>query len=131
MNYFTLFAGIIALIAVIGHFAMGKKMYLTPVLKSDIDEVPKKVVESLFHYMSAFMIITTFFLIWSSFGMCRLFEHTNEVALFIGIIYGGFAITQFIIALISSIKMGPLKMFQWIFWMAISVLSILGGVLTS
>jgi len=128
MNYFTLAAGIIALMAVIGHFAMGTKMYLKPVLKSDIDEIPKRVMVSLFHYMSVFLIITALFLIWTSFGMCRLFEHTNEVALFIGIIYGGFAITQFIIALISPVKMGIVKMFQWIFWAAISALSILGGV---
>ncbi len=127
MNYFTLIAGIIALGAVIGHFAMGAKMYLKPVMESAIDEIPKRVMQSLFHYMSVFMIITTFFLLWSSFGMCMLFEHTNEVALFIGIIYGGFAIAQFIIALFSSVKMGLFKMFQWVFWAAISVLSILGG----
>ena len=128
MNYFTLIAGIIALMAVIGHFAMGTKMYLKPVMESDVDEIPKRVMQSLFHYMSVFMIITTFFLLWSSFGMCMLFEHTNEVSLFIGIIYGGFAIAQFIIALVSPIKTGVFKMFQWVFWAAISVLSILGGI---
>ena len=130
MNYLTLIAGIIALTAVIGHFTMGTKQYLKPVMKSDIDEIPKGVMKSLFHYMSTFMIITTCFLIWSSFGMCTLFEHTNEVALFIGIIYGGFAISQFIIAAISPVKMGVFKMFQWIFWAAIAVFSILGAILT-
>lgn len=126
MNYFTLAAGIVSLIAVFGHFTMGSKLYLKPVKNSDIDEIPIRVMESLFHYMSVFMIITTFCLLISAFNIDFLFNNINDVVLLIGILYGAYAIAQFIIALLSSVKMGVTKMFQWVFWLIISILSIIG-----
>lgn len=126
MNYFILVAGILAALATIGHFTMGAKKFLKPVMKSDIDQTPKKVMQSLFHYMSVFMVLTSLFLIAISTGECQLYENTNDVVRFIAIVYAGFAIIQFIIAVTSSIKMGLFKLFQWIFWALIAFLLFYG-----
>lgn len=57
MNYLILLAGILAALATIGHFTVGAKDFLKPVMNSDIDEIPKKVMQSLFHYMSIFSLL--------------------------------------------------------------------------
>lgn len=126
MNYLILTAGILATFATIGHFAIGTRDFLKPVLISDIDEIPKRVMESLFHYMSVFMILTSVILTAISVGHNLVFENTSDVVKLIGMVYACFAVVQFFIALTSSIKMGVLKLFQWIFWILISVFSFLG-----
>ncbi len=125
MDYFILTSGVLASLATIGHFAVGTKDFLKPVMVSDIDEIPKKVMQSLFHYMSVFMVLTSIFLLAISTGKCMLFESTTDVVKLIGIIYGGFAVIQFIIALTSSIKMGIFKLFQWIFWALIALFALM------
>ncbi len=120
MNYFILTAGVLAALATIGHFTMGSKTFLRPVMKSDLDLTVKKVMQSLFHYMSVYMVLTSLFLIAMSTGECQQFENTPDVVKFIGFVYAGFAIVQFIIAATSKIKMGIFKLFQWIFWALIA-----------
>jgi len=121
MNVYALIAGIIALAATIGHFSMGTKMYLKPVLNSDLDLVVKKVVQSFFHYSSVFMILSTITLIMAGIrgDECKL----DSVTLFgfVGFNYALFAVWQLIIAITSDIPSAPLKMFQWIFWILISL----------
>ncbi len=126
MNYYILTAGILSAMATVGHFTMGLKDFLKPVISSSIDEIPKKVMESIFHYMSVFLIVTSIVLLAFSFGENLLFENTKDVTIFIGIIYGGFGILQIIIALASSIQGGVFKLFQWVFWLLIAVLLLIG-----
>jgi hypothetical protein len=128
MNYFILISAILSLSAVIGHFTMGRKNYLAPVLDSDIDIVPKKVMLSLFHYMSVFMILSTIILLAGSSHSCPLYEYVHNMIKFIGIVYAFFAITQFIIASGSGISGGVFKLFQWILWALISASAILGTI---
>ncbi len=125
MNYFILTSGVLAFFATIGHFAIGTKDFLKPVMNSNIDEIPKKVMQSLFHYMSVFMIVTSVTLLAISMGENLIFENTKDVVKIIGFIYAGFAVTQFIIALTSSIKMGVFKLFQWVFWALIAVFALI------
>ena len=126
MNYLILISAIIALMAVIGHFTMGRKEYLKPVLESDLDIVPKKVVHSLFHYLSVFMLFSTIILFAGSSQLCPLYDYVHNMIRFIAIIYGLFALTQLIIALTSDIPGGVFKLFQWILWAFISTFAILG-----
>lgn len=126
MNYYILTAGVLASFATIGHFAIGTKDFLKPVMVSDIDEIPKKVMESLFHYMSVFMILTSVVLLAVAVGHNLTFESTADVVKIIGIVYACFAVVQFYIALTSSIKMGVFKLFQWVFWILIAIFSFLG-----
>jgi hypothetical protein len=128
MNYFILISAILSLAAVIGHFTMGRKDYLKPVLNSDIDIVPKKVMHSLFHYMSVFMVLSTIILFAGSSQSCPLYDYVHNMIRFIGIVYASFAVTQFIIAITSGISGGVFKLFQWVFWALISACAILGTV---
>ncbi len=128
MNYYFLIAGILAFFACVGHFTMGSKDFLGPVLKSEIDTIPKKVMQSIFHYMSVYMVLTTAVLIGNAFVIemddCILNSHT--VVRFIGVTYLGFAIAQFIIAATSKIEKGIFKLFQWVFWILIAGFAIWG-----
>ena len=87
MNYLLLISGIIAFFACIGHFTMGAKEYLKPILKADIEKVPQKVMQSVFHYMSVFMVLTTVALILFSLGVNLFFKNIDDVVKIIGIIY--------------------------------------------
>lgn len=122
MNYFFLAAGIISLSACVGHFTMGYKQFLKPVLNSNIDEIPKRVMLSLFHYMSVFMVISTILLLSFGLGINCMSCNIKDAVLMIAILYSFHAVVSFIIAL----RVGIFKMFQWIFWLIIAVLSFLG-----
>lgn len=126
MNYFILTAAILALMAVIGHLTIGRKEYLKPVLDSELDIIPKKIVQSLFHYMTVFMLFSTIILFAGSSQSCPLYDYVNNMIRFIAITYGLFALIQLIIVATSNISGGLLKLFQWIFWALISTFTILG-----
>lgn len=126
MNYFIFISALISLVAIIGHCTMGRKEYLKPVLDSEIDIVPKKVMQSLFHYMSVFMVLSMIILLAGSHHSCPLYDYVHNMVRFIGIVYAFFALTQFIIALTSGIPGGVFKMFQWVFWALIAASAIIG-----
>lgn len=127
MNWYLFLAALFTFFACIGHFTMGVKSFLKPVLEAEIDEIPKKVMHSLFHYMSAYMVISFVVLLMLAFNCPACFKGSSEVALFIGISYAGFAVAQLFVAATSSIKNGVFKLFQWVFWALIAVLSVIGS----
>ena len=122
MNTYVLIAGIFALFTTIGHFTIGSKMYLQPMLNSEFDIVPKKVMHSVFHYVSVFLITSTLSLLFYGFGVPAF---ASEVLLikFISFNYAAFAIWQIIIALTSGIPKSSIKLFQWVFSILIAVFS--------
>lgn len=126
MNIHILFAGILAAMAVFGHFTAGRKLYLKPVMDSNLDEVPKRIMLSLFHYMSVFQIMSVIVLFYASSDAAMMHDDISIVIKFIGICYGLFGIVQFVIGALSPIKNGVLKMFQWMFWVFISAFALLG-----
>ncbi|MCG8308032.1 MAG: hypothetical protein MI975_11620 [Cytophagales bacterium] len=126
MNYFLLTAGVLAAFATIGHFSMGAKDFLKPVLDSNLDEIPKRVMQSLFHYMSVFMILSSIILLFFSVKDPLVLRGSADAVLVIGMHYAGFAVVQILIALVSNIRGALFKLFQWIFWISIAVLSFIG-----
>ena len=50
MNALVLTAGIFAFGVVIGHFTLGAKLYLKPMLAAEFDPVAKRVMLCVFHY---------------------------------------------------------------------------------
>ena len=100
--------------------------YLKPVLNSDADIVPKKVMQSVFHYMSVFMILSTLVLFAGSHELCPMYDYVHNMIRFIAIVYVFFALAQFMIAATSGIPGGILKMFQWLFWALIAAFAIIG-----
>ena len=124
MNPLLVSAGIIALLTTAGHFTAGQKMYLKPLLESEIEEVPKKVLHCVFHYVSTFLILSTLALFVSG-----LMQIGRILSVFIALNYALFAVWQLGLIKQSGIERGPLKMFQWIFFVIIAVLGFLGAIL--
>jgi len=126
MNYFIFISALITLVAIIGHFTMGRKEYLKPVLDSDADILPKKVMQSVFHYMSVFLVLSMIVLFAGSHELCPLYDYVHNMIRFIAIVYAFFALIQFIIALTSGIPGGVFKIFQWVFWALIAAAAVIG-----
>jgi hypothetical protein len=124
MNPLIVSAGIIALITTAGHFTAGRKMYLKPLLESDMEDVPKKVLHCVFHYVSTFLLLSILALFVSgSMQIGRI------LSFFIAVNYSLFAVWQLGLIKQSGIERGMLKMFQWIFFILIAVLGFLGAIL--
>ncbi len=125
MNWFIFIAGIIAAMTVVGHFTVGRKDFLMPLLDSSIDDVPKKVLHCVFHYISAFLVISTLALLAVGVGVKFKSGYTLLVD-FIAIHYATFAVIQLVIALRSKIPKPAFKLFQWIFFSLTAIFAWLG-----
>ena len=126
MNWFISGAGLVATCTTIGHFTIGTKEYLKPMLSASFETVPKKVMHSVFHYVSVYLILSSLTLLAIGFGI--LTDSSSSLLVrFIALNYALFAVWQIIIATTSQIKQGIFKLFQWIFFVIIAVLAWLGA----
>lgn len=125
MNGIILAAGCVAAFTTIGHFVIGEKQFLIPMLESNMDDVPKKIMHCLFHYVSAFLILSTFALTLVGAGI-GLGGDATLLVRFIAANFIAFAIWQVGIAVESGIPKGMFKLFQWICCVIIATLAILG-----
>lgn len=125
MNIYAVVAGIIALFAFIGHLTIGKKMFLKPMMEAEFDQLAKKVMQSVFHYVSIFQFLSAYMLIMPGIRGENCNIDATPLFGFIGINYLLFAIGLVIIALRAKISL--LKMFQWIFWILIATLSFMAA----
>ena len=125
MNWYIIIAGLIASVTTAGHFAVGSKEFLKPMLGASFDPISKKVMHCVFHYVSTYLILSAVTLlliglnIWSGAGFVA-------VTKFIAANYVVFAIWQIVLAIASDIPKGIFKLFQWIFFVLISLFSFLG-----
>ena len=126
MNILLLLAGATALMTTLGHFTAGTKMYLKPLLNSDIEPVAKKVLHCVFHYVSVFLVSSTVALLLCGLD---LLPASSPVLLcrFIAVNYLTFAAWQILLAVQSGIPKAPVKMFQWTVFIIIAVLAWLGS----
>lgn len=120
MNWYLIIAGGVALFTTFGHFTIGSKRYLQPMLMSTFDAVARKVMHCVFHYVSTFLILSTAALLSIGLGM-DLGSGTQLLIRFIALHYAGFAIWQIVLAATAGIPGGLMKMFQWIFFVLIAV----------
>ena len=127
MDWYIIIAGLIASATTVGHFAVGSKQFLKPMLGASFDPIPKKVMHCVFHYVSTYLILSAVTLlliglnIWSGTG-------SEAVTIFIAANYAVFAIWQLVLAIASDIPNGIFKLFQWIFFVLIALFSFLGTV---
>jgi len=126
MNYYVIAAAAFAGFTTIGHFVMGTKWYLIPMLKSDMEPVAAKVMQAVFHYVSVFLILSTAALFAVGLGKMPA-EAGNYLAAFISANYALFAVWELVIAFGSGIKGAPIKMFHWTAFATISVLAAMGA----
>jgi len=128
MNGYILIAGLFALATTLGHFAVGSKKFLKPMLGASFDPISKKVMHCVFHYVSTYLILSAAALLiigsgfWAGAG-------ATAVAIFIALNYTIFAIWQVVLAAKSGIPGGVFKLFQWIFFVLIAVFVFLGVLL--
>jgi len=125
MNWLIISAGLVSAFTTIGHFVIGTKEYLWPMLEAEFDDIPKHVMQAVFHYVSVFLISSTVALLGIGFGWISA-EPSQFLVRYIALNYAAFAIWQVVIALRSGIPRGMIKMFQWVFFVVISVLAWLG-----
>lgn len=126
MNWMMLLSGLAAGIVNLGHFTVGRKEFLKPMLQADFDDVPKKVMHCVFHYISVYVILS--FIVLITIGLGFSFG-TSDVLLikFIAVNYFLFAIIQIVIAAASNIPRGVIRLFQWIFFMLIAIFAWIGA----
>ena len=125
MNWMVFLAGLAAGFCTLGHFAIGSKSFLKPMLQAPFDDVPKKVMHCVFHYISIFLILSSLSLIVIGGGY-RFDSGAALLVKFIAINYVVFAITQITIAATSNIPKGVIKLFQWIFFVVIAIFAWIG-----
>lgn len=126
MNWLITISGLFALMTVAGHFTVGSKEYLKPMLEATFDPVAKKVMHCVFHYVSAFLVLSTIAMLLIGTGMMK-FQGSARLVQFIALNYAAFAVWQIILATTSGIPKGALKLFQWIFFILISVFALIGA----
>jgi hypothetical protein len=126
MNTLLLISGLVAGFCTVGHFMVGSKSYLKPMLQASFDEVAKNVMHCVFHYVSVFLVLTSITLLLMGFGI----GFNSDVSLMVKLIaihYAAFAIVQIVIALASGIERALFKMFQWTIFVVIAVFAWLGA----
>jgi hypothetical protein len=126
MNWLVIIAGFVGVFTTIGHFLIGSKEYLTPMLSASFDPVPKKVMHSVFHYVSVFLILSSLALLSIGFGFIADVRPSLLVR-FIALNYAFFAIWQIALVATSQIPRGILRIFQWVFFVIIALLAWLGA----
>ncbi len=125
MNGPIFIAGIAAAFCTLGHFTVGRKQYLLPMLAATFDDVAKKVNQCVFHYVSVFLVLSAAALLAIGSG-AALPAGTAGLARFIALNYALFAVVQIIIAATSGIQGAIFKMFQWTIFMFIAVFAWIG-----
>ncbi len=125
MNWMILVAGFVGGFTTIGHFFIGSKQFLSPMLESQFDRVPKKVMHCVFHYVSVYLIFSTAILLLVGFGV-DLGGDAKLLIRFISANYAAFALWQIAIAATSGIPNGVFKLFQWVFFVLIAFFSFMG-----
>ena len=126
MNWLIFISGLFAGFCTLGHFAVGSKQYLKPMLQSSFDEVAKKVMHCVFHYVSVFLVLSTVVLLAVGLGY-GFGQNSTVLVKFIAINFALFAVSQIIIAASSGIQNAVFKMFQWIIFILIAVPAWIGA----
>jgi hypothetical protein len=126
MNWMVLISGLAAGFVNLGHFTVGSKDFLKPMLQANFDDVPKKVMHCVFHYISAYLGLS--FIVLTAIGLGFNFGTADKLLVkFIAINYFFFAIIQIVIAAASNIPKGLIKLFQWIFFLVIAIFAWIGA----
>ena len=124
MDTLTFIAGVVAAFVVFGHFAMGIKLYLAPMLGADFEKVPKATMQAVFHYVSVFLALSAAFLILAGLKVFPSNE-TQLAVRFIGANYALFGVAQIAYSLRNKVEKPLFTMFQWTLFLPIGVLCLI------
>ncbi|GAB4191095.1 MAG: hypothetical protein Kow00108_26340 [Calditrichia bacterium] len=124
MEIKIIIAGFLTLFVAVGHFIFGISWYLNPMLKADFDQVPKATLQSVFHYVSVFLVLAASALLMVGFGKLDITAHLPLVR-FIGANFILFAIVQIAYSFINKVPRPLISMFQWTMFVPIGLLCLL------
>ncbi len=124
MNWLLTLSALLSISIVIGHFTMGRKLYLLPMLNAEFDEVSQKIMHSLFHYSSVFLVLSAIVLTYFSFEVNAV-QGFELVVTFIGVNFVLNAVVQIIIALTSKLEKPLMKLFQWTLFLLTGITALL------
>ncbi|OEG72097.1 hypothetical protein BEL05_03635 [Shewanella colwelliana] len=125
MNIYFVIAATFALLTCVGHFTIGIKSFLTPMLDANFDPIAQKIMQCVFHYVSVFLVMSTLVLYACGLEMVSIMQGYGLV-LFIALNYLLFAVWQIYIGFFSDIESPFKSLFQWFFFAAISFFTLLG-----
>ncbi|WP_406661708.1 hypothetical protein V7O66_04095 [Methanolobus sp. ZRKC3] len=117
-------AGFLALFVVVGHFVFGSKWYLRPMLDSNMELIPKAILQSVFHYVSIYLLLSSITLLLIGFGIFLSPENVIMVK-FIGLNYLLFALVQIFYSIKNKVPNPLITMFQWTLFLPIGILCII------
>ncbi len=124
MNMTILIAGLLSSFITIGHFVFGISWYLKPMLSADFEIVPKATMQSAFHYISVFMILSSIILTLIGFNEIPLKESVLVVK-FIGLNFILFTLVQIFYSIKNKIQKPLISMFQWTLFLPVGILCLI------
>ena len=71
MNWYLIVAGLLAAFTSVGHFIIGSRQFLAPMLDASFDGVARKQMYSVFHYVSVDLVLSAALLLGPTTRMRR------------------------------------------------------------
>ena len=124
MNYYLSISVIFAILSTHGHLTIGSTAFLRPMLATEFDVVSKRTMHCGFHYVSAYFFTSAIVLQGLGLGILSV-ENNLYLVRFIGFNWAGFAAIHIFIIQTGKIERGFIRMFQWILFSSIAILSFL------
>ncbi len=125
MNGLLIASGLLAGFATLGHVTIGSKLFLRPFLSAELEAVPRKVMQTLFHFITIDFALGTAVLLYAGISRDPVWD-TFLAVLVTAIKFGLYALVQIVAVSFSGIEGGLKKMFQWTFFLAISATGLVG-----
>jgi hypothetical protein len=114
MNWFLLIAAILSFVTFAVHFFIGGREIATPLLKSDLDQVPKLTAYYCWHMVTLMLLLMT-----TTFGYACFFPGNAALVVIMIIFSVGCALLSF--GLIAVYRVSLMQLPQWIFFVLISI----------
>lgn len=126
MNYFLLMAGFISSLLILGHLLFGIKWYLQPMLDSELRKISMYALQSMYHFVSGFLLLSSMALLLLGFGI----TYNTDPKLLVYFIGDGiilFAIIQVYYAFKHNMKPSLIPSIQWTLYITVGILCFLGA----
>lgn len=118
MNWFLLVATILSFVTFAVHLFVGGREIATPLLKSDLDQVPKLTAYYCWHMVTLMLLLMT-----GAFSYAFFFP--GNVALVVTMMIFCVGCTLLNFGLIVAYRVSPMQLPQWVFFVLISIFAAL------
>ena len=126
MNAYLMISASLAAFMLVGHSTIGRKQFFLPMVAADFDPVAKRVMEFVWHMSTVALFLPPFALAYAA-SDAAIAAELRPLVLFLALQYGVIGTIHLIIAATLGISGAPLKLFQWILFMAVGATAWLGA----